>query len=263
MVDDLVAVTIIAIFYTADLNWCRWGPRGAAGAVRLAVQRRVRAWWILIPLAASHLGVRARVRHPRHGRGVLLGFTVPVVRRRPRRPDAGPGLAEHFEHRIRPLSAGVAVPIFAFFAAGVAIGGLSGLTESLSDPIALGIVAGLVLGKPVGILGAAWLRGPVHPRQPGRRAQLARRPGGPPARRHRLHRLPPHRRARVRRDSVATEHVKVGILTGSLVAALVAGLLVKTRDRTYRRIAVAEAVDSDADGVPDVYEHHRDPGADG
>ena len=67
-----------------------------------------------------------------------------------------------------------------------------------------------------------------------------------------IHRLPVTREGRV-----------VGILTGSLVAALVAGLLVKTRDRTYRRIAVAEAVDSDADGVPDVYEHRREPGDDG
>ena len=52
------------------------------------------------------------------------------------------------------------------------------------------------------------------------------------------------------------------MLTGSLAAALVAGLLV-ARNRAYRRIEVAEAVDADADGVPDVYEHHRDPGADG
>ena len=51
----------------------------------------------------------------------------------------------------------IAVPIFAFFAAGVEIGGLDGLTDSLTDPIALGIVAGLVVGKPIGILGTAWL----------------------------------------------------------------------------------------------------------
>ena len=90
--------------------------------------------------------------------GVLLGFTVPVIRSRAAGgPDAGPGLAEHFEHRIRPLSAGFAVPVFAFFAAGVEIGGLHGLGDSLTDPIALGIVLGLVVGKPLGIVGTTWL----------------------------------------------------------------------------------------------------------
>ena len=57
--------------------------------------------------------------------GVLLGFAVPVLRSRAAGgPEAGPGLAEHFEHRFRPISAGVAVPVFALMSAGVAIGGL-------------------------------------------------------------------------------------------------------------------------------------------
>ena len=86
----------------------------------LLVQRRVRSWWLLLPLAAAtwtlvHAsGVHATVA------GVLLGFAVPVLRSgRAGGPDAGPGLAEHFEHRWRPISAGVAVPVFAFFSAGV------------------------------------------------------------------------------------------------------------------------------------------------
>ena len=86
--------------------------------------------------------------------GVLLAFTVPVARSD---DTVGPGLAEHFEHRLRPLSAGVAVPVFAFFSAGVAIGGLSGLGASLGDSIAIGIMVGLVLGKAVGITAATWL----------------------------------------------------------------------------------------------------------
>jgi NhaA family Na+:H+ antiporter len=85
--------------------------------------------------------------------GVLLGFAVPVPRGI---PGEGPGLAEHLEHLFRPLSAGVAVPVFAFFSAGVALGGFSGLLRSLRDPIALGILLGLVIGKPVGILLATW-----------------------------------------------------------------------------------------------------------
>src|SRR3712207_3023083 len=113
---------------------------------------------LLLPLAAltwvfmHESGVHATVA------GVLLAFTVPVVRSQAAGgPDAGPGLAEHLEHWIRPLSAGFAVPVFAFFAAGVTIGGISGLRDSLSDPVAIGIVVGLVAGKTIGITAATWL----------------------------------------------------------------------------------------------------------
>jgi Na+:H+ antiporter, NhaA family len=59
--------------------------------------------------------------------------------------------------------------------------------------------------------------------------------------------------------SVADEHVKVGVLTGSLLAALVAGILLRLRNRRYRRISAAESLDTDADGVPD---DGRPPSAD-
>ncbi len=72
-------------------------------------------------------------------------------------PEAGPGLAEIFEHRFRPISAGIAVPVFAFFSAGVAIGGWQGLGAALTDPVAVGIIVALVAGKPAGILGTTWL----------------------------------------------------------------------------------------------------------
>ena len=58
---------------------------------------------------------------------------------------------------MRPISAGFAVPVFAFFAAGVTIGGGSGLVESLTDRVALGIVVGLVVGKTIGIFGSTYL----------------------------------------------------------------------------------------------------------
>jgi NhaA family Na+:H+ antiporter len=159
VVDDLLAVTIIAIFYTSDLQLVPLlGALATLALFTVAVQRRIRAWWLLLPLAVvtwalMHAsGVHATVA------GVLLGFAVPVIRSRAAGgPDAGPGLAEHFEHRFRPLSAGVAVPIFAFFAAGVSVGGWSGLTGALADRVAVGIVAGLVVGKTVGILGTTYL----------------------------------------------------------------------------------------------------------
>jgi NhaA family Na+:H+ antiporter len=56
--------------------------------------------------------------------------------------------------------------------------------------------------------------------------------------------------------SVRDEHVKVGVLSGSLVAAGLAALLLGSRNRTYRKLCEDEALDADADGVPDVYQRH-------
>ncbi len=260
VVDDLLAITIIALFFTTDLQPV---PLLLAlvplAAFTVLVQRRVRSWWLLLPLAAAtwtlvHAsGVHATVA------GVLLGFAVPVLRsERAGGPDAGPGLAEHFEHRFRPLSAAVAVPLFAFLAAGVTVGGLSGLGDSLRDPVAVGVVAGLVVGKTVGVLGAAWLVARLT------KAALDEDLGwvdvlgvamlsgigftvslliGELA------------------FGVGTEredHVKVAVLTGSVLAATLAAVVLRIRDGVHRRICEAEARDSDEDGTPDVYERVSD-----
>ncbi|MGW6130698.1 Na+/H+ antiporter NhaA [Cellulomonas sp. NPDC055163] len=260
VVDDLLAVTVIAIFYTSELHVdaLLWALVPLA-LFTVAVQRRVRAWWLLLPLAFAtwalmHAsGVHATVA------GVLLGFAVPVVRSHAAGgPDAGPGLAEHLEHRFRPISAGFAVPVFAFFAAGVTIGGLGGLVDSLRDRVALGIVVALVVGKTVGILGTTWLVA---------RFTRARLDEG-------LSWLDVLGVAVLGgigftvsllvgdlafgAGSVRDEHVKVGVLTGSVLAALLASVLLRARNRAYRRIHELETADLDADGIPDVYQHPED-----
>src|SRR3954467_1572404 len=256
VVDDLLAITIIAIFYTSALAvtplLLALLPLALFGVL---VQRRIRAWWLLLPLAVltwalMHAsGVHATVA------GVLLAFTVPVVRSDAAGgPDAGPGLAEHFEHRFRPLSAGVAVPVFAFFAAGVTVGGLSGLTRALTDTVAVGIVAALVAGKVIGITGAAWMISRFT------RARLADDLGwwdvaglgllggigftvslliGELA---------------FGADSERNDHVKVGVLLGTLTAALLAAVVLRARNRLYRRLSAEEERDDDRDGTPDIYE---------
>lgn len=101
VVDDLLAVSVIAIFYTDDINFIALGLTLIPLALfAVAVQMRVRSWWILIPLAVvtwvlmHESGVHATVA------GVLLGFAVPVMRSKANGgPEAGPGLAEHFEHK--------------------------------------------------------------------------------------------------------------------------------------------------------------------
>jgi NhaA family Na+:H+ antiporter len=256
VVDDLLAITVIALFYTSALAvvplLLALVPLTVFGVL---VQKRIRSWWLLVPLALvtwvlmHESGVHATVA------GVLLAFTVPVVRSQAAGgPDAGPGLAEHLEHRIRPLSAGFAVPVFAFFAAGVTIGGLSGLAESLTDPVAIGIVVGLVAGKTIGISLATWLVSRFT------RAQLDESLGWPDV-------IGLAVLAGIGftvslligalaygEGSERDEHVKVGVLVGTLTAALLAAVVLRLRDRRYRRIAEEETRDEDQDGVPDVYQ---------
>jgi NhaA family Na+:H+ antiporter len=248
VVDDLLAITIIAVFYTDELHP---GPLLLAvlpiAAFAVLVQRRVRSWWLLLPLAAvawalvHASGVHATVA------GVLLGFTVPVIRRA---EGPGPGLAEHFEHRFRPLSAGFAVPVFAFFAAGVSVVDAGG---PVLDGVTVGIVVGLVVGKVIGVLGSTWLV------QRFTRAQLAEGLSwwdvfglailagigftvsllvGELA---------------FGTGSAADDHVKIGVLAGSLIAALLATIVLRIRSRVYARLSAEEEVDADADGMPDVY----------
>ena len=253
VVDDLLAIMIIAIFYTSSLHLLPLAltvvPLALFG---LLVQRRVRSWWLLLPLAAAawflmhESGVHATVA------GVLLAFTVPVRRRA---AGPGPGLAEHFEHRWRPLSTGVAVPVFAFFAAGVSVGAAG----SLGNPVTLGIIAGLVAGKTIGITGATWLV------QRFTRAELdaglswwdvlgLAMLGGVG---FTVSLLIGELAFGV--GSTGDGQAKLGVLLGSLLAALLAAVVLRLRNRHYRRIADEEAIDADDDGIPDVYQRDQQP----
>ena len=246
VVDDLLAITVIAVFYTDDLAP---GPLALAlipgGLFALAVQRGVRQWWVLVPLALAtwalvHAsGVHATVA------GVLLGFVVPVLGRH--------SLAERFEHRLRPLSAGVAVPVFAFFAAGVTVGGWHGLGAALLHPVTIGVFVALVLGKPLGVfittfllarftgasldddlawrdvLGVALLAG-IGFTVSLLIGELAFGYG-----------------------TLTGADAKIGVLTGSVAAGVLAAVVLVSRNAVYRRIHALETVDADHDGVPDIY----------
>ncbi len=157
VVDDLIAIAIIAIGYTQGLNWIPLALSIIPIALyaflaqkygRYFEKSSIGPWFILLPLggivwALFHAsGIHATVA------GVLLAFTVPVSGKH------GEHVSEIFVHRFTPLSVGIAVPVFAFFAAGVSI---SGDHLFPSSPIAYGIIVGLVVGKPIGILGTTLL----------------------------------------------------------------------------------------------------------
>lgn len=253
VVDDLLAITIIALFYTEELDLAFLGL-GLLPILLFAllVQKRIFRGMLLIPLAliawvlVHESGVHATVA------GVLLGFTVPVLRRD--EDSDKPGLAEHLEHLVRPISAGFAVPVFAFFAAGVTVGGLSGLVESLQDPVAIGIVTGLVVGKAVGITGSTWLLAKFTKADLDDELSWIDVVGlsllagigftvslliGELA---------------FGSSSERDEHVKVGVLVGSLLAVLLASIVLRARNRVYKSLWEAEQVDKDHDDIPDVYQ---------
>ena len=253
VVDDLLAITIIAAFYTDHL-----APRPLLLAIvpltlfGLAVQRGLNRWWVLLPLAAATWGlVHASGVHATVA-GVLLGFTVPVLSRRDQMT------AESLEHRLRPISAGFVVPVFAFFAAGVTVGGWSGLGASLMRPITIGVLAGLVLGKPLGVFGTTFVlakfsRASLDDDLSWRDVfgvsllagigftvslligELAFGHGTP-----------------------AGVNAKMGVLVGSVIAALLAAVVLLSRNAVYRRIHALETLDADHDGVPDVYGARQD-----
>ncbi len=254
VVDDLLAITVIAVFFTDHLSL---GPLALAlipiGLFALAVQRGVHHWWLLLPLAVAawalvHAsGVHATVA------GVLLGFTVPVLGRH------GKPTAELFEHTMRPVSAGFAVPVFAFFAAGVTVGGWSGLGASLLHPVTDGVIAGLVLGKPLGVFGDRVPVGQIHPCQPRRRPGLARRARRGAAGRHRVHSFVIDWGVGLRpRHATRPPTSRSVCSSGPSVAGVLAAVVLLSRNAAYRRIHAIETADADHDGVPDVYRTRQD-----
>ena len=153
VVDDFGAILVIAVFFSHGFHLLPLLAAVALIAVWYLLQhRRVRTPFLYIPVAIGawwfmyESGIHPTIA------GVALGLVTRVV--------ADPGEehapAERIEHRLRPWSAGVAVPLFALFAAGVTLGG-DAVRAMLTDPVAIGVVAGLLFGKTIGVFGGSWL----------------------------------------------------------------------------------------------------------
>jgi NhaA family Na+:H+ antiporter len=150
VVDDLIVIVIIAVFYTGTLHLLALLGALALFAAYAGCQRlRVRSSLVYLPLAGAawwllhESGVHATIA------GVVLGLLTRVV------PDADEerSPAERIEHRLSPVSSAVAVPFFALMSAGVELGGGARL---VTEPVVVAVVLGLVVGKPAGILLGAW-----------------------------------------------------------------------------------------------------------
>ncbi len=152
VVDDIGAIVVIAVAYTSDISLLPLAGAAVLLAVFWYLQRiRLTAWWITVPLAVviwalvHASGVHATVA------GVALGLLVPVTV-----TDTGQSPAEHLEHLLRPLSAGLAVPAFALLSAGITVSADT-LQQVFTGRAGIGILAGLVAGKAVGVFGGAYL----------------------------------------------------------------------------------------------------------
>ena len=256
VVDDLGAITIIALFYSDALT-----PVWLLGSVALVIvylilqKQRVRSSLVYVPLALALWGfVHAGGIHATVA-GVLLGLATRVVR------DSGEEFspAERLEHRLGPLSAGVAVPVFAFFAAGVTVVGTS-LATIASNPVSQGVAIGLVAGKGIGIFvttlvivrftkarlgnGLKWMDicGVALISGIGFTVSLL-----------------------IAELSFAETDpqqgfAKISILFASLLAALLASVVLLPRSSAYRALVTREDLDLNDDGIPDVYQRTDDGG---
>lgn len=151
--DDLGAIAVIAFLFSDGLQLLALLGGALAAALYWYLQRRrVRAWWIYVPLgvatwvAIHEAGIHATIA------GVLLGLLTRV------KADPGEEYAPalRLEHRLQPWSAGLCVPVFALFAAGVPVGA-DALREVFTTPVPLAVMSGLLFGKIIGILGFAAL----------------------------------------------------------------------------------------------------------
>ncbi|HEU0099752.1 MAG TPA: Na+/H+ antiporter NhaA [Allosphingosinicella sp.] len=153
--DDLGAVAIIALAYTASLDMPALGAAAAILAAMYAMGKAgVRRLWPyligagLLWYAVLLSGVHATVA------GVLAAAVVPVAAT-PGAPDSADSPLHRLEHGLSPWVAFLIVPLFGFANAGVSLAGVG--LERLLAPLPLGIAAGLFAGKQLGILGAVWL----------------------------------------------------------------------------------------------------------
>lgn len=154
VVDDLLGIILIAVFFASNLNFLALFISLALIAVfAIIVQKRITKWYILWPIGIlawyfMHLsGVHATIS------AVALGMMVPAIQRK---QEAEP-LTAVFTHKLEFYSAGLVLPIFAFFAAGVNVVDSGGLASMLSDPIAIGVYLGLPIGKMIGITGSVFV----------------------------------------------------------------------------------------------------------
>lgn len=236
VIDDLIAITVIALLFTDDVSgWWLVAAVPPLMAFAVVARLRRRAWWVLLPplglltwVAMHESHVHATVA------GILLGLSLPVTRRTVGGLREDRSVGEVIGHAVEPFSAGFAVPVFAFFAAGVTLSQLGSVASVTSDTVVIGIIVALVLGKSLGIAGGAWLAARFTRAELDGSLSWADVIGvafvagigftvsllvGELA---------------FGAGTERTGHVKLAVLVGSVVAASIGATILRTRDRHHR-----------------------------
>lgn len=254
IVDDIGAILVIAIFYAGSIEWSALGA--AVGLLLLVVlMRRLRVWWVPLYVAVGSgvwlatllSGVHATIA------GVAMGLLAPAralspgairkipffeeaeepsdvsvedARRTKLRAFASVPVTERLAHVLHPWTSFVVLPVFALANAGVALGA-DELTSSLTSSVTLGVTAGLVVGKLVGITGSSWVAARLGASLPrglgwGELAGVAALAGIGFTMSLFIGNL-------AFTDSDLVGDAKVGILTGSIIAALVGAAILRGR----------------------------------
>ncbi|WP_037766184.1 Na+/H+ antiporter NhaA [Streptomyces sp. FXJ7.023] len=250
VVDDLFAILIIAVFFTDGLDFAALGGAVVGLVVFwLLLRGGVRGWYVYVPLGLVIWGLMYNSGIHATIAGVAMGLMLRCHTREGEEHSPG----ERIEHLVRPLSAGLAVPLFALFSAGVAVSG-GALADVFTQPETLGVVLGLVVGKTLGIFGGTWLTSRFT------RASLS----------DDLQWADVFAVATLagigftvslligelafEGEGAMTDQVKAAVLTGSLIAAALATVLLKVRNAKYRGMVAEEERDDDLSGIPDIYE---------
>ena len=254
VVNDLGAIVVIGIFYSSAFSiWWILASMACFAVYWFAQRRRITSVYLYVPLALLawismyESGIHATIA------GVVLGLLTRV------KIDPGEvhSPADRVGHRLHPLSAGFCVPVFAFCVVGVSLTSF-GLREVLSTPIALGVIIGLVVGQPIGVVVASWvvarftkasLAAPLVWLDVTAIGLLAG-----------IGFTVPLLIAEVAYGASPLElaTAKTAILAGSLTSALLASAVLVARNRHFAAIALVEERDEDGDGIPDVYQQEPD-----
>lgn len=252
VVDDLGAIIVIAIFYSKGFDPTSFVLFLASAVAWWLLQRQRAQFWLpyVITFAIGwyfifQSGVHATIA------GVMFGMLT--------RTTADPGEPEsptdRFDRTLRPFVFGLAVPLFALLAAGVDLRE-TGLAATLSEPAAIGVMVGLVVGKPLGIVLSAWVV-----------AKFTRASLDPALRWWDVLTIGLLAGigftvslliAKLAFDgSALSGPAKTGVLAASVVAALLSAIMLRLRRQAYARMNAVEERDDNGNQIPDVYETDR------